>query len=123
MTEYLGLDDLLEIAVTAVGGDVGVRDHGLLASAAARPQTTVLGEDAYPDLHLKASALLHSLAGNHALVDGDKRLSWLATYTFLAINGVDVVTTDDDVVEFVLAVAAGKEPELEPIAAWLRARS
>ncbi len=123
MTEHLGLDDLLEIAAIAVGGDVVVRDHGLLASAAARPRTTVFGEDAYPDLHLKAAALLHSLAGNHALVDGNKRLAWLATYTFLAVNGVEVITTDDEVVKFVVAVAAGEEPELEPIADWLRRRS
>lgn len=123
MTEHLGLDDLLEIAAIAVGGEVAVRDHGLLASAAARPRTTVFGEDAYPDLYLKAAALLHSLAGNHALVDGNKRLAWLATYTFLAVNGVDVVTTDDDVVDLVVAVAAGEEPELEPIATWLRDRS
>jgi death-on-curing protein len=123
VTEHLGLDDLLAIAVIAVGDDVAVRDHGLLASAAARPQTTVLGEDAYPDLHLKAAALLHSLAGNHALVDGNRRLAWLATYTFLALNGVEVVTTDDEVVDLVVAVAAGEETELEPIAAWLRQRS
>jgi death-on-curing protein len=123
VTEHLGLDDLLEIAAIAVGGDVVVRDHGLLASAAARPRTTVFGEDAYPDLHLKAAALLHSLAGNHALVDGNKRLAWLATYTFLAVNGVEVITTDDEVVKFVVAVAAGEEPELEPIADWLRRRS
>lgn len=119
MTEFLGLDDLLLIAEIAVGGEVGVRDHGLLASALARPQTTVFGEDAYPELHMKAAALLHSLARNHALVDGNKRLAWLATYTFLDINGHRMITTDDEVVEFVLAIAAAELTELTEIAARL----
>lgn len=119
MTEFLTLDDLLLVAEIAIGGEVKVRDHGLLASAVARPQTTVFGEDAYPDLLMKAAALLHSLAGNHALVDGNKRLAWLATYTFLDINGLTMVTTDDEVVEFVVAVAAGEVAELSEIAARL----
>ncbi len=123
MTRYLTLDDLLRIADAAVSGGVAVRDVGLLESALARPQTSLFGEDAYPDLHLKAAALLHSLAGNHALVDGNKRLAWAATAVFLGINGRRVVTSDDEVVEFVLAVAAGKETELEPMAEWLRRRS
>lgn len=123
MPRYLTLDDLLRIADAAVTGEVVVRDVGLLQSALARPQTSLFGEDAYPDIHLKAAALLHSLAGNHPLVDGNKRLAWAATAVFLGINGHRVVTTDDEVVEFVVAVAAGEEPELEPIAAWLRHRS
>lgn len=122
-TRYLTLDDLLRIADAAISGDVVVRDVGLLESALARPQTSLFGEDAYPDLHLKAAALLHSLAGNHALVDGNKRLAWAATAVFLGINGHRVVTGDDEVVDFVLAVAAGKESELEPMAGWLRSRS
>lgn len=116
MTEFLDLDDLLIIAETAVGAHVDVRDHGLLASAAARPQTTVFGEDAYPSLHEKAAALLHSLARNHPLVDGNKRLAWLATYTFLDLNGDPPNATDDEVVEFVLSVAAGKLTEVGDIA-------
>jgi death-on-curing protein len=67
MTDYLDLEDLLEIAREAVGRDVVVRDYGLLESALARPRASVFGQDAYPDLHLKAAALLHSLARNHAL--------------------------------------------------------
>ena len=72
MTEFLDLDDVLEIARQAVEGDVAVGDYGLLESALARPRASVFGQDAYPDLHLKAAALLHSLARNHALVDGNK---------------------------------------------------
>ena len=87
MTEYLDLEDLLGIARAVAGEDVIVRDYGLLESALARPAATVFGQNAYADLHLKAAALLHSLARNHALVDGNKRLAWTACLTFLAING------------------------------------
>lgn len=123
MTEFLDLDDLLVIARDAVGGEVLVRDHGLLASAAARPQTTVFGEDAYPTLHTKAAALMHSLACNHPLVDGNKRLAWLATYVFLDINGDPPQAGDDEVVELVLAVADGTLRDVEKIAERLAAWS
>ena len=119
-TEHLDLDDLLLIARDAVGGAVAVRDHGLLASALARPQTSVFGADAYPDLHTKAAALLHSLARNHALVDGNKRLAWLASYVFLDINGHRVTASNDEVVEFVLAVAAGELTDVSAIAERFR---
>ena len=122
-TRHLTLDDLLRIADAAISGRVAVRDVGLLESALARPRTSLFGEDAYPDVHLKAAALLHSLAGNHALVDGNKRLAWAATAVFLGVNGHRVVTSDDEVVEFVLAVAAGEETELVRITDWLRLRS
>ena len=90
MTEVddLDLDDLLFLATTLLGDPPPVRDVGLLNSAAARPRTTVFGEDAYPDIWAKAAALLQSVVKNHALVDGNKRLGWLATATFLEINGV-----------------------------------
>jgi death-on-curing protein len=123
VTEYLGPDDLLTIARYAVEGDFAVRDHGLLASAAARPQASAFGVDAYPELHLKAAALLHSLARNHQLVDGDKRLAWLATYVFLDINGQAPIATQDEVFDLVMAVAAGTADDLEKIAAQLAAWS
>ena len=83
--EYLDLEDLLGLVRAMQTGPV--RDVGLLAAAAGRPQASAFGEDAYPTLALKAAALLHSLAGNHPLVDGNKRLAWLATTVFLGING------------------------------------
>lgn len=123
MTEFLDHRDLLIVAEMATSARVDVRDHGLLASALARPQTTVFGEDAYPDIHTKAAALLHSLVGNHALVDGNKRLAWLATYVFLDLAGHAPIATDDEVVEFVLAVASGELTELPEIAARLESWS
>ena len=123
MTEYLDLDDVLEIAREAIGRDVDVGDYGLLESALARPRASVFGEDAYPDLHLKAAALLHSLARNHALVDGNKRLAWTACLTFLAINGQWISAPEDERFDFVIQVATGVMPELGKIAGQLRAWS
>ncbi|KZS68391.1 death-on-curing protein [Mycobacterium kansasii] len=123
MTEYLDLDDLLDIAREAVGADVVVGDYGLLESALARPCASVFGEDAYPSLHLKAAALLHSLARNHALVDGNKRLAWTACRTFLAINGQWISAPEDDRFEFIIQVATGALPDLAKMAEQLRALS
>ncbi len=120
MTRYLSLDDILRVADAAAGVQVMVRDIGLLESALGRPRATVFGDDAYPDLHTKAAALLHSLARNHALVDGNKRLAWAAAAVFLGINGHRVDADNDDVVEFVVAVAAGELDDVSAIAARLR---
>lgn len=116
MTTFLDADDLLLIAGDAVGGEFAVRDHGLLASAVARPRATAFGEDAYPTPYLKAAALLHSLACNHPLVDGNKRLAWLATFVFLDVDGIRLSTSQDDVVDLVLAVADGTLRDVEKIA-------
>jgi death on curing protein len=106
--EYLDLDDLLALATVLLGGPPAIRDVGLLGSAVARPQTTVDGQDAYPDVWAKAAALLQSIVKNHALIDGNKRLGWLATAVFLELNGVAVTQIpNDDVYRFVLGVAAG----------------
>lgn len=120
MTEFLDLEDLLDIAREAVGNDVVVGDYGLLESALARPRASVFGQDAYPDLHLKAAALLHSLARNRALVDGNKRLAWTACRTFLAINAHWISAPEDKRFEFVIAVATGAMTGLDEIAERLR---
>ncbi len=120
MTEYLDLDDLLEIARAAVGEDFAVRDYGLLESALARPRASVFGADAYSSLHLKAAALMHSLARNPALVDGNRRLAWTACRTFLAVNGQWIRASEDDRFDFVIEVATGELVDLAGIAERLR---
>ena len=118
--EFLDVDDLIRLAACELGDPPPIRDLGLLGSAAARPQTSAFGQDAYPDLWAKAAALLHSIVKNDALVDGNKRLGWLATTTFLELNGVDVTGGDeDDTVAFVLDVAAGRH-DIADVAARLR---
>lgn len=122
MTIYLDVDDLLGIAAAVIGSPAKVRDYGLLSSAAARPQTNVFGQEAYPDLAEKAAALLHSLCANHALIDGNKRLAWAAMITFIVLNtggGVPDVNVDD-AEAMMLAVAQGTLVEVSDIAAALR---
>jgi len=114
---YLRLDDTLEL-IRALG--VGpVRDLGLLESVLARPRSSAFGSDAYRTIDLKAAALLDSLTNNHSLVDGNKRLAWLATTVFLAINDCGSSVSDDEAFDLVVDVAAGSV-ELNQIAARLR---
>src|SRR5687768_14893506 len=101
--EYLDLDDLIELARGLLGDPPPIRDIGLLGSAAARPQATAFGHEAYPDLLTKAAALLQSIVNNHALVDGNKRLGWLATAVFLELNGIKAsAISNEDVYELVI---------------------
>ena len=116
--EFLDLEDLIEL-VRRLG--VGpVRDIGLLDAAAARPRSSAFGSDAYPTLELKAAALLHSLVRNHALVDGNKRLAWLATVVFLDLNDRTVALDDDEAFTLVME-AAGGMLDVEEIAERLTA--
>ena len=106
--QYLDLDDLLSLARRLLGDPPPIRDVGLLGSAAARPQTVAFGEEAYPGIWTKAAALLQSIVKNHPLVDGNKRLGWLATAVFLELNGVEAtVIPNDDVHALVMNVATG----------------
>jgi death-on-curing protein len=120
VTRHLTTEQALRIARHAVGGPIQVRDIGLLDAAVHRPRASVLGQDAYPDVFVKAAALLHSLVRNHPLVDGNKRLAWLATYVFCAKNGIELDPLDDEAYELVMALAAGELDDLEVVAAALR---
>lgn len=118
--EYLDVDDLVALAVALLGEPPPVRDLGLLAAAAARPQASAFGDDAYPDLWTKAAALIHSVVKNHPLVDGNKRLGWLACAVFLDINGTDpTVASNDDVYDLVMHLAA-HPIEIDELAQRLR---
>jgi death-on-curing protein len=117
---YLTLPELLYIAERTLCGEPQVRDYGLLEAAAARPQATAFGGDAYPDLDAKAAALLHSLARNHALVDGNKRLALAAVIAFYGVNGRRLTLTNDQAYDLVIDVAAGHLNSVDDIAARLR---
>jgi death-on-curing protein len=123
VTEFLDLDDLLVIATDAIGSPPLVRDYGLLEAALARPAATVFGSDAYPTIHAKAAALLHSLAANYALVDGNKRLALLATHVFLDLNGHELNATQDAAYSLVISVADSTLSDVEKIAEQLAAWS
>ena len=121
-TRYLSVDEVTAIAEVAFGGrppEAGA--PGLLASAVHRPRARMFGTAAYDDLYEQAAALLHALAANHPLVDGNKRTAWLATVTFLALNGVDLAGADQDTASaLVVDVASGTEAEVGRIAGRLR---
>ncbi|NLE97163.1 MAG: alcohol dehydrogenase [Propionibacterium sp.] len=108
MTQFLTIEDLLALVDDLQVGPV--RDLGLLASAANRPRTSLFGEDAYPSLDDKAAASLESIVRNPALVDGNKRLGWLATVVLYAINDVVLEAPDDDAYDLVIGVASGQIP-------------
>lgn len=118
---YLTYADLLHIAERALGEPAVVRDGGLLESAAARPQTSVFGEDAYPTLEDKAAALVHSIARNHALVDGNKRLALAGLIAFLGVNGRRLTLTNDEAYDLIIAIASGDFNEIPDIAERIRA--
>jgi death-on-curing protein len=113
---YLTLPELLHVAERVLGPEVAVRDYGLLEAALVRPQATAFGKDAYPCLDAKAAALLHSLARNHALIDGNKRLGLAATIAFYGLNGRRLTLSNDQAYDLVMNVAAGELDQVEEIA-------
>ncbi|RFA09740.1 death-on-curing protein [Subtercola boreus] len=104
--QYLTLEHLLALAEDL--GVPSVRDIGLLDSAAHRPQSSLFGNPAYPSVHLKAAVLLESLVRNHALVDGNNRLGWMAVYVFYGINGMTLEAPDDAAYDLVISTATGE---------------
>ena len=116
---FLELEDLLHIAERILATAPVVRDYGLLESALARPRATPFGEDAYADIHGKAAALLHSLARNHALLDGNKRLALAAVLAFYGMNGLRPTLTNDEAYRLVMSVASGELADIAEIAAAL----
>lgn len=117
---YLALTEVLHVAERTLGPKVFVRDHGLLESALARPQATAFGADAYESLEEKAAALLHSLARNHALVDGNKRLALAAMIAFLGLNGHRLTLTNDQAYTLVMDIASGRVDDVADIAERIR---
>lgn len=116
MTEYLELDDLIVAATATLGRPPEVRDVGLLEGAAARPRASAYGVDAYPDLDTKAAALLHSIVTAHALVDGNKRLGWVAVRLFYRLNDRDLRMLPDSAYDLIIAIADGTVTDVRAIA-------
>ena len=119
---YLTEQDVMTV-LAATGQEIQVRDFGLLSSAVARPRASAFGEDAYPDLWVKAAALLHSLTPNHPFVDGNKRAGWNSAWTFIEVNRIGRLSGDFDVdaaEQLVLAVASGALDDLTVISDSLR---
>lgn len=121
MTDYLTLTEVLAIHADQIeryDGADGIRDPGLLEAALFRPQTSY-----YNDLIEEAAALWESLAMNHPFIDGNKRVAFAVTYTFLAINGIQITAHPDEAYSFIMDGLEGGTFRFEAIAAWLRANT
>jgi death-on-curing protein len=117
---FLELGELLHIAQRTLGHEPAVRDYGLLEAALARPRATAFGADAYVDIHEKAAALPQSLARNHALIDGNKRLALAAVLAFYGVNGLRLTLSNDEAYDLVVRIATGELADIAAIAAVLR---
>lgn len=116
---YLTLAELLHVAERAIGSPPQVRDPGLLESAAARPRTHLFGVEVYPTLDEKAAALVHSVARNHALIDGNKRLALGSLIAFYGLNGRRLTLTNEEAYDLIVAIASGQLDDVAPIAGTL----
>ena len=101
------------------GGTIGLRDEGLLEAAVYRPQASFGGQDLYPDLFSKAAALGHSIISNHPFVDGNKRTALTTLEYFLHLNGLELIATQREKVDFTLW-AENEKPKLGEIADWIK---
>lgn len=121
---YLSIEQVLALhgeQIRRYGGGKGLRDRNGLEAAIARPAMTFGGDDLYPDVAAKASALMHSLVLNHPFIDGNKRVAAHAALIFLDLNGHEFVGTGDELVDITLAAAEGKVA-VEALAIWFRQR-
>ena len=102
------------------GGTAGVRNIGLLESALARPQN--LAAYTEPDIAAMAAAYGFGVARNHPFLDGNKRTSYVVTFSFLRLNGIDVRADEATKLDLWLRLASGDVTE-EQLAEWLRSHS
>jgi death-on-curing protein len=122
---YLTVEQILFLharMVDETGGSHGVRDLGILLSAVGRPQASFDDQDLYPDLFVKAAALMDSLIRNHPFIDGNKRTGIGAAALFLRINGYRLDAPHAELERFTLETAMSQHP-IDEIAAWLQMHS
>ncbi|EDM98305.1 death-on-curing family protein [Pseudoflavonifractor capillosus ATCC 29799] len=104
--------------VEETGGSPGLRDEGLLESALNAPFQSFGDTSAYPSLQQKAARLCYGLVKNHPFIDGNKRIGAHAMLVFLAVNGVELAYTQEELAEVILKLAAG-ENTYEDLLKWL----
>jgi len=118
MSDYLTLGEVLAMhsdQIERYGGSHGVRDPGLLEGALYRPQNGY-----YSGLIEEAAALWESLSQNHAFIDGNKRVAFAATYTFLAINGARIIAGPDETYAFLAELYETHKLRYDRLLPWLR---
>ncbi len=118
---YLTLAEVLDLhrrVIEESGGSDGLRELGGVESAVAQPQMTFGGDELYPTVESKATALCFSLVMNHPFVDGNKRIGHAAMDTFLVMNGYELVAEVDDAEKVILTLAAG-DLSREELLGWV----
>lgn len=123
--QYVDINEVYEIhqaIAKRAGSKAGVRDFGLLHSAVERPKATYFGEDLYPNIFLKAAALLQSLCMNHPFTDVNKRTAWVSTKRFLKINGYHLKSNNLDAANFMIYVD-NSQPDIKEISKWPKEHS
>lgn len=113
---------LHELMIKKHGGSSGIRDKGMFESAIHRPFATFSGADLYPDVYLKAGALIQSIVKNHPFVDGNKRTAYVSAFMFLKKNGIDLIVQKTIGKKFMLEVA-NKNLSVDEISTWLKRHS
>lgn len=124
MIRYLSLAEVLNLhdrIISQTGGSHGLRDLGMLESALGQPKQTFGGQDLYPGLVEKATALGFSLIKNHPFVDGNKRVGHAALEAMLMLNGHQLDAAVDDAETEILAVASGNRTR-DQFQAWVQDR-
>jgi death-on-curing protein len=122
MMRYLNLVEVLALhrqIIEQSKGAMGIRDLGSLESALAQPRMTFAGEDLYPTIVDKASALGFSIVMNHPFIDGNKRTGHATMETFLLLNGLEINAYVDEQERVILALASG-ELERDAFTKWLQ---
>lgn len=104
--------------IASTGGSNGLRDEGLLQSALAAPFQSFGGADAFQSIQQKAARLAYGLVKNHPFVDGNKRIGAHTMLVFLALNGIDLDYTQEELSEIILSVAAS-ESGYDELLRWL----
>ena len=104
--------------INEIGGSPGLRDEGLLESALAAPFQSFGGIDAYPSLQQRAARLAYGLVNNHPFVDGNKRIGAHTMLVFLALNGIELSYTQEELASLFIAVASG-DKGYEDVLDWL----
>lgn len=99
---------LQQLVIESSGGEAGVRDLGLLDSALNAVYQTFEGNELYPTKEEKGARLGYNLVSNHAFVDGNKRIGLLVMLSFLAMNGINLSCTDDELIDLGFGLAQNK---------------
>lgn len=122
---YLDADDIVLIhdeIVNHIGGALGVREPGMLASLTEKPKISFGGEELYPNIFTKAAALYEGICNYYVFIDGNKRTSAMVMYRFLVLNGYNLIATNKELEKYTLFIAT-TNPDLADIADWIKAHS